>query len=358
MDAKQLALEEAQRLERKYGKKAGSLGSTTFKLRVVPTGSLALDYSLGIGGWPLGHPVEVFGAPDIGKSSVIGLNAIRSAQEMGLLCGIIAIEPGFDPEWAQKNGVDPEKLIIARPDHGEDAFTMLQEWVQGDIVDFIVFDSIGALIAERDREEGAKPRVGGQSTLITEGVKRILTPCWKNEKGVILLNQQRDEMSSPIPGQKKSPGGNAVHHSASIRVQLKQKGSAFKAKIDGADVEIGRTLVSIVVRNKHTEGTKQKAEFDYYNMETEEHPIGIDVGKDVVNTAIRTRVITKRGGYYAHPTFPGDKHQFQGKDPVYEYLLTNEGAMKQVREDVLSAMYDKVGEIKEVRPDLEVIVNE
>lgn len=354
-DAKDRAAEEAKRLEKKYGRKTGAVGSAEFKLKVVPTGSLALDYALGTGGWPLGHPVEVYGAPDIGKSSVIGLNAIRNAQAMGLLCGIIAMEPGFDPLWAERNGVDPDRVIIARPDHGEDAFEILQEWIQDDIVDFTVFDSIGAVIAERDREEGAKARVGGQSGLISEGVARILSPCWKNDKGLIFLNQQRDEMNSHIPGIKKSPGGNALHHGASIRIQLKQKGSAYKARFDGEEVEIGRTLVCIQVRNKHTEGTKIKAEFDYYNLETEDHALGIDVGKDVVNTGIRSRVIVKAGGYYRHRSFPTDKHQIQGKEAVFEYLLENPKAIEMVRQDVIGAMIEKVGAPKSIKPELEVV---
>ena len=111
------AAAEAARLEKKFGHKTGAIGSATFNMKVVPTGSLALDYALGIGGWPLGHPVEVFGAPDIGKSSVIGFSAIRSAQSLGLLCGMIALEPGFDKDWAIKNCIDPDGLVIARPDN-------------------------------------------------------------------------------------------------------------------------------------------------------------------------------------------------------------------------------------------------
>jgi RecA/RadA recombinase len=94
---------EAARLNSKYGLKTGALGSESFHLNVVPTGILSLDYALGTGGWPLGFVVEVFGPPDIGKSSVVGFSAIKSAQAMGKTCGIIAVEPQFDKEWAVKN---------------------------------------------------------------------------------------------------------------------------------------------------------------------------------------------------------------------------------------------------------------
>lgn len=351
---KKQALQEAARLEQKFGHKTGAIGSATYKLNVVPTGSLALDYALGTGGWPLGHPVEVFGAPDIGKSSVIGFNAIKSAQKLGMLCGIIALEPGFDEEWAFKHGVDPETIIIARPDNGEVAFEILHDWVQGDIVDFTVFDSIGALVAKGEREEGAKVKVGGQSPLITMGVKRILMPTWKHNKGLIFLNQQRDDMDSRIPGVKKSPGGNAIHHSAAIRVQLKSTGKPFKKTIDGEEVEIGRTLVGIVKRNKLSEGSSKRAEFDFYQMETEEHPVGIDIPKDIVATAIRTGVIKKAGGYYRHSSFPEDKKgtcQLQGKDTVYDYLLDNEKVVEEIRKEVMDAMLIKLGTASELTPE-------
>lgn len=350
-DFKNKALQEAARLERKFGHKTGAVGSETFKLNVVPTGSLALDYALGTGGWPLGHPVEVFGAPDIGKSSVIGFNAIKNAQKQGLLCGIIALEPGFDQEWAYKNGVDPETVVIARPDTGDIAFEILHDWTQDDTVDFIVFDSIGAVVAEIERQEGAKSRVGGQSKLITDGVKRILTPTWKHNKGVIFLNQQRDDMNSRIPGMKESPGGNALHHSAAIRVHLKSTGAPVKTRVEGDDVVIGKTLVAVIKRNKLSEGSMKRAEFDFYNMDTDESVVGIDVAKDIVATAIRTRVIEKAGAYYRHSTFPGEKHQIQSKDATYDYLLENPEAVEQIRKEVIEAMLVQQGGAKNVQPE-------
>lgn len=357
-DIKIKAEQEAARLERKYGLKSGSTGDEKFKLNVVPTGSLALDYALGTGGWPLGHPVEVFGPPDIGKSSVIGFNAIRSAQKMGLFCGIIALEPGFDGDWAIKNGVDPELLVVARPNNGEEAFEMMYEWVADDIVDFIVFDSIGAVITASElAQDEMKSKVGGQSKLITDGVKRALVPCWKNNKGIILLNQVRDDMKSRIPGQVESPGGHALKHTCAIRVQLKPSGPAFKAKVDGEDIVIGRTMVAIIKRNKLSEGSNRRAEFDYYQMETDSNMVGIDVGKDVIATGIRTRVIEKAGAWFRHDTFPGDKKQLQGKDAVNEFLLNNNAALETIRQEVFAVMLKKQQEAKNTRPSLEVVAD-
>ncbi len=349
------AQQEAARLERKFGLKSGATGAETFRLNVVPTGSLALDYALGTGGWPLGHPVEIFGPPDIGKSSVLGFSAIRNAQAAGKLCGIIALEPGFDKDWAIKNGVDPDSVVIGRPDNGEDAFAMLFDWITDDIVDFIVFDSIGAVLKASEVDPEGKAMQGGQSNLITWGVKRILTPCWKNNKGLIFLNQVRDDMRSRIPGMVESPGGHALKHGSAIRIEMKAVGSPFKAKVDGDDVVIGKTLVAIIKRNKLAEGSGRRAEFDYYQLETDEHPVGIDWQKDAIATAIRTGVITKAGAWYRHPTFPSEEHRIQSKASVAEFLGTRPEAVDRIRNEVLAAMLAKQGGVKQIKPELEVV---
>lgn len=350
---------ERVRMEKKYGNKSAALGSATYKLNVVPTGILSLDYALGTGGWPLGHPVEIFGAPDIGKSSVLGLGALRNAQAMGLTCGIVALEPGFDKEWAIKNGVDPEWLIIGRPDDGQAAFEMLFDWVNGDLVDFILFDSIGALLrpSEVDAEKG-KPNQGGQSGLITWGVKRILMKTWKNNKGLIFLNQQRDDMDSRIPGMVESPGGWALKHSAAVRVHLK-KGKDRDTVTEGTGddqevIVVGQQLVAAIKRNKLSEGTNRKATFWYYQKETRDSPIGIDVATDVLATALRTGVIKKAGGYYRHPGFPeakSGKNQLQGKDALGPFLDENPKVAEQIREEVLAVMLKKAGPPKEIEPE-------
>lgn len=344
-------------MERKYGNKAAALGSAPYKLNVVPTGILALDYALGTGGWPLGHPVEIFGAPDIGKSSVLGLSALRNAQAMDLTCGIVALEPSFDKEWAIKNGVDPEWLIIGRPDDGQAAFEMLYDWVTDDLVDFILFDSIGALLRPSETEDKGKPSQGGQSNLITWGVKRILMPAWKNNKGVIFLNQVRDDMNARMPGMVESPGGWALKHSAAVRVHLKQGKNKETESVgtgdEKEDIIIGRQLVASIKRNKLSEGTNRKATFWYFQKETEGSPVGLDSASDVLGTALRTGVIKKQGWYH-YPAFPEDKkgeHKIQSKEKVAEFLDENPEVVAQIREEVLAVMLKKAGAPKELQPE-------
>lgn len=341
--------QEADGLNRDYGHLTGSLGSSEYKLNVIPTGIMALDYELGIGGWPIGSPVEIFGPPDIGKSSVIGFSAIKSAQQQGMTAGIIALEPNFDEAWAIKNGVDPDLVVIARPDNGEDAFSILHRWVNRPVVpDFILFDSIGAVLRESETQADGKMAAGGQAGLITWGVKRVLAPCWKNNKTVMFLNQIRDVMNSRFPA-VESPGGHALKHSCDIRVQLKPGKDKYVkhrgTKEDGYDELVGQKLIAVIKRNKRSEGSNRKASFDFYQKETEDHPVGIDVAADVIATGTKTGVIQKNGGWLSHPSFPGDKHHLNGPAKVRDFLDMHPQVVEEIRQEVLTKMLER--EVKE-----------
>jgi recombination protein RecA len=337
-DAKARAKAAAGDLEKQYGLNSGATGRFDRKLNVVPTGSIALDYALGTGGWPLGHPVEVFGPPDIGKSSIIGFSAIRQAQKMGMVAGIVAIEPGFDPDWAAKNGVDLDTLVVSWPNDGQEAFNVLFDWMNGDTVDYVVFDSIGAILRPSEAEVNGKPNQGGQSGLITWGVKRTLMPCWKRNKGLMYLNQIRDDMKAQMSGVYDSPGGHALKHSCAIRVQLRPGKDRFNVKDAGDDVMIGRSIVAVIKRNKLSEGTGKRAIFDFYSMETENgsFPFGIDQTTDVINTGKRTGVITLGGSWYYHELFPDGK--LQGEDKVRDHLVRNPDHVNTIRTEILSVM--------------------
>jgi recombination protein RecA len=345
----------AASFQKKYGEKAGSLGSTTWPLDVIPTGSLSLDYSLGIGGWPMGHLIEVFGPPDIGKSSVIGLNAIANAQAMGKLCSIICVEPQFDKSWAQKHGVNTNELALGRPDNGQDAFNMLAQAVS-DGADFVLFDSIGALLRESEAEIDGKPAQGGRSGLITWGVHNVLQPAWKNNVTVMFINQIRDKMNARMPGVVDSPGGHALKHTCSIRVQLKAS-EFYREKINKEEVEVGHRLKATILRNKFSEGSRRTAEFDYYKMTTPEHEVGIDKGADIIDVATRLGCITPAGAWYKHPSFPGEKNQLQGKAAVGKFVMENPKVQEQLRQEVLEAMVKETGPVNNVKPTEDVIEN-
>lgn len=348
--------DEIARLNKKYGLHSAALGSERRKLQVVPTGVLALDYALGTGGWPLGHPIHIYGEPDIGKSSTLGFSAFRNAQAMDLTCGLIAVEPGFDPDWAAKNGVDLDYLIVSRPNNGTEAFNVLYDWINDDIVDFIVFDSLGGVVTPSEDQEEGKARVGGASGLITSGVRRNLMPTWKREKGLIFLNQIRDDLKS-MHGNVKPPGGHLVEHGTDIWIHLRQTAGSDSyrkvketADVKGYDVTVGRRLTAVVTRNKMCEGTGKRATFWYNQMDTEDYgPVGIDGTEDIVATAVRTGVIKKSGGWYTHSAW--DDKSLQGLPAVSEFFAAHPDAISEIREAVLEVMdrktkFNKPGDLK------------
>lgn len=325
-----------KRFNKKYGKDAGSRGSLQRPLQSIPTGILALDYALGTGGWALGHCHGIYGPRDIGKSSIIGLSAIREAQRMGLNAALIAVEPGFDPEWAEKHGVDTKNLLVGRPRIGEEAFAMLYDIVASEAVDIAIFDSVGALLSESEIDEDGKPKVGGQAGLITWGVKRVAPIAYRNECAVLFLNQVRDNMKSRIPGQVQQPGGHALEHTEATITRLRSGKGRYTLKIDGSDVMIGREIIATIERNKLSEGSNHKASFDFFQKETAEYPFGIDTFSDIINTGMRTGAIVRRGSMYDLP----DGKTLKGFDTVQEYLTTRPEVVGLVRDGVLKAMIE------------------
>lgn len=334
-------------IEKSFGRGSAARGGLQKALKSIPTGSLALDYELGTGGWPLGYLVGVFGPRDIGKSSMVGFNAIRNAQALDMNCAIIAMEPvaAWDEngelsnwgQWATKNGVNVEELLITYPENGEQAFAILHKILRSGAVDLVIFDSIGSIVSESEAAEDGKARQGGQAGLITWGVKVAAPLAFKNDVCVILLNQVRDNMKSRIAGVVQQPGGHALEHHESIIVQLKRGQGKYTVKQSGTDVQIGGEIVAHILRNKMAEGTGKKAIFDYFFAETDDYPFGIDGFGDVINTAKRTGVIKQAGAYYELPN--GVRHQGQKK--VVEYLEDNPDVLDMVREGVLAKMLER-----------------
>jgi recombination protein RecA len=325
-------------VQKSFGQAAAAKGGTQRALRSIPTGSLALDYELGTGGWPLGYLCGVFGRRDIGKSSMVGFNAVRNAQAMGLNCAWIAVEPvgGENWEgWAEKNGVNVDELAIFHPETGEDAFEILHMLVKSEAIDLVIFDSIGAVLGEGEMKEDGKPRQGGQAGLISWGVKRVAPIAFHNEVCVLLFNQVRHDMRPGVKGVVyKQPGGEALEHSEAVIVQLRNGKNRYTVRDAGVDVLVGQEIVADIKRNKLAEGTGRRAVFDYFFMETDDYPFGIDQTADVINTAVRTGVIERAGSYYRLP----DGTSLQGLAKARDHFAANPDALASVRELVLAAI--------------------
>lgn len=317
-----------------FGQDSAAIGGLNKGLGAVSTGSLAFDYALGTGGWSIGYLHGVYGQRDIGKSSCVGLSAIRSAQEMGLVPAIVALEPNFDREWARKHGVNPDELFIVYPSDGEEAFTMLQRLLMSKNVDFVLFDSVGAVVSKDQMEkDDSKVRVGGASALISKGIQVAAPLAFRNDKCVILLNQERDVIGSRFP-MKKQPGGNALEFFESTIVHLKNGKERFVVKEGELEIEIGRQIVAHIERNKLSEGSNKKVIFDFYSAEVEGYPFGIDQVSDILNTGKRTGVLTTRGAWIDLP----NGHSENGAKATGEYLRENPEVVGQIRDLVLEHM--------------------
>jgi RecA/RadA recombinase len=294
----------------------------------------------GMGGLPDNAPVEVFGAPSIGKTSVFGYSAVRNAQAMGKLTGCICLEPTYDDNWVVANGINPEYNVVAYPDNLDEAFEIYHDWVFGNVIDYILFDSLVGASTEADMEEGAKARPGGQSKTITWNLQRTVMRQAKNSIGSMFINQQRDDQKARIAGLVESPGGWALKHLALMRVHLKPGRERYMMKIDGQDVMVGRELVAVFKKAKTHEALGKSAKFDFYAVDTNgEYPFLTDVAKDVIAAGMVAKVIESKGAWYYHDSFPTGK--LNGKKAVGEFLADKPEVLDTMRKEVLDAMVVK-----------------
>lgn len=358
-DVKAALEAERARMEKKWGQRSADIGSTRVKQNVVPTGISALDYALGIGGYPRRFMTEIFGPPDVGKSSILGITAMVNAQKEGMTPGIVALEPGFDPEWAERHGLDTDNLLICRPDDGQQAFQMLYDWVIGDLVDFIIFDSIGAVLRESEVDEKTTgPAAMGQAGLITWGLKRCVMPLWKKNKCLVLINQVRDDQKSRISGLLDSPGGHALKHSCPVRLQVKFGKERWYGKDHDGDESYnytnGQNIVVAIKRNKMSEGTGKRAQFDYFYEEVDGRPFGIDTTADILATALRSGVIKRAGAMYRHPLFPlskGGENQVTGTEGVKQFFKDNPKSVDILRNEMMTVMRARLDSKNAKKPD-------
>lgn len=343
-DREKRALELKNASLQRYGAKAASTGGEDaiiyHRNNVIDTGSLTWNYMLGTGGWPYGCQTEVFGPESIGKSTIAGAGALRGVQAQGGLTACIATEPDISEDWLEQHGVNLSHNVILYPDYGEQAFEMLHDLIFDDLVNFVLFDSLGGLSALKAIQSD-KPQAYGDSALITWGVKQVAMRARKNNIGVMYVNQIRDDTKSKVGGYE-SPGGHALKHQMKIRTQLKPGKDRYTVKDDtGAgsiDLLIGRQIKAVMKKNKAAQGMGKTATFDYYYMEAEGYPFGFDVGKDILTAATLSKVITG-SGWLHHKVFPNGK--INGKPKAMDFLLEHPDELNTVRNEVLDVMYEQ-----------------
>ena len=319
-----------------FGASSSIIGSDKYILNVVPSPSLMLDYKLGVGGFPYGGMVEVFGGNGLGKTTCIGYGTLANVQREGKLPALIAMEPNFDEDWAFKlHGLDPDLILVQRPDNAEQAFEMLYELVYDTEIDYVLLDSVGAMGAS-STQEGGKQKAYGVSSEVTSGLNAVMPRLYKANKGLMILNQQR-QGSGGTQTWYESPGGEALKHHALIRIHLKPGSNKYYSTIDGAKVLVGRELKCVFKKNKVSQAASKSAEFDFYNIETKEYGVlGVDRTSDVINTAKVAGVFKSQGSWLEHKVFP--KGKVQGVAKARVFFKANPEAFETIRQDVMRVM--------------------
>lgn len=340
------SLKELQALVDRLGLEAGDkekvhLGTYEKTGPSIPTGVLSLDVALGTNGWSSGAIIGIYGPKDIGKS-VLALMSLANAQKMGKGCAYIAYEQKWSPKWVKKFEVDPEQVIVLRPNSVELAFDQMYKLLKEPIIDFVVFDSLGATLTESELEGtatgDAKAKLGGQSGAITHGIKRLPFLVWKGQKTVILLNQVRQVITSLGQRGYKQPGGEALEHHEEVIVQLKNGTTRYEVKDPGGKgsdkILYGQEVVAVIERSQRTEGSKIAARYDFYNKAMEGHEVGVDKIKDILNTARRLGVFTFSGSWFE---IPGVDKKFQ-EGGFVTYLNENPKEEERIREIIYKAV--------------------
>ncbi|MBP2654952.1 MAG: recombinase [Firmicutes bacterium] len=305
------ALENAMRqIEKDFGK--GSimkLGEAAAKMNVevIPTGALALDIALGIGGVPRGRVVEIYGPESSGKTTV-ALHIIAEAQKAGGFAAFIDAEHALDPVYAKKLGVDIDNLLISQPDNGEQALEIADSLVRSGAIDIIVVDSVAALVPRAEIEgEMGDSHVGLQARLMSQALRKLTGIISKSRTTTIFINQIREKIGIMFGNPETTTGGRALKFYASIRIEVR-KGETLK---QGNDV-IGSRTKAKVVKNKVAPPFRQ-ADFDIMYGE------GISREGCIVDIGTELDIITKSGAWYSY----GNNRLGQGRENVKEFFKEN-----------------------------------
>lgn len=299
-----------EQIERKFGKgalmKLGEYGSR-LDVAVIPTGSLALDVALGIGGVPRGRVIEIFGPEASGKTT-LALQIMAEAQKDGGIVAFIDAEHALDPVYAKKLGVDVDNLLISQPDTGEQALEIVEMLVRSGAIDVVVVDSVAALVprAEIDGEMG-DAHVGLQARLMSQAMRKLTGTISKSQTTAIFINQLREKVGIMFGSPEITPGGRALKFYASIRIDIRRVDSIKQ----GAEV-VGNRVRAKVVKNKMSPPFRQ-AEFDLMYGE------GISKEGSLLDIGVEIGVIEKSGSWYTY----GDQRLGQGREGAKQYLQEN-----------------------------------
>ncbi|MGI5838329.1 MAG: recombinase RecA [bacterium] len=294
-------------IEKQFGK--GSImklgeASSRLSVEVIPTGSLALDIALGVGGIPRGRVVEIYGPESSGKTT-LALHIIAEAQKMGGIAAFVDAEHALDPVYAKKLGVDIDNLLISQPDTGEQALEIAEALVRSNAIDVVVIDSVAALVPRAELEgEMGDAHVGLQARLMSQALRKLAGAISKSHTVTIFINQLREKVGIMFGNPETTPGGRALKFYASVRMEIRRTETLKQ----GNDMIGNRTKVK-VVKNKVAPPFRQ-AEFDIIYGE------GISREGSAIDIAVELDILNKSGAWYSYK----EERLGQGRENVKEIL--------------------------------------
>lgn len=321
MDERQEALNKALKdIEKQYG--TGSVmklgDKVNDKVEVIPTGSLLLDKALGVGGYPKGRIIEIYGPESAGKTT-FALHAIANAQKSGGFAAFIDAEHALDPVYARNLGVDVENLILSQPDNGEQALEIAEALIRSGSIDIIVIDSVAALVPEAEiNGDMGQSNVGLHARLMSQAMRKLSGVISKTKCVAIFINQIREKVGVMFGNPETTTGGRALKFFASVRLEIR-RGEAIK---DGTNIVGNKTNVKVV---------KNKVAPPFKSCEVEViFGQGISHIGEVIDCATELNIIQKAGAWYS---YKGEKIG-QGRDKTKEYLLNNSEVLSEIEETV------------------------
>ena len=323
--AKLKALQAAmQKIEKDFGK--GSImkmgDEHVEDIDVIPTGSLGLDIALGVGGYPKGRIIEIYGPESSGKTT-LALHAIAEAQKLGGIAAFIDAEHAFDRFYANNLGVDTDNLLISQPDNGEQALQIADQLISSAAVDIIVIDSVAALTPKAELEgDMGDNKVGLQARLMSQALRKMTSTISKTNTTCIFINQLREKIGIMFGNPETTTGGNALKFYASVRIDVRPS-TAIK---DGEDV-LGKLTKVKVVKNKVAPPFR-KCEFDIMFGE------GISKVGEILDIAVDKEIVKKSGSWFSY----GESRLAQGRDAVLKLLKDNPELCEEIEAKVREAL--------------------
>lgn len=321
LKALQLAMEK---IEKEHGKGTiMKMGEENIEdVSVISSGSIGLNLALGVGGYPRGRIIEIYGPESSGKTT-LAIHAIAEAQKAGGIAAIIDAEHAFDRFYAEKLGVDIDNLLISQPDSGEQALEVADQLIRSSAIDIIVIDSVAALTPKAELEgDMGDNKVGLQARLMSQALRKLTASINKTNTTCIFINQLREKIGVMFGSPETTTGGNALKFYASVRLDIR-KSTSIK---DGDNVLGNQTKVK-VVKNKVAPPFR-KAEFDIMFGE------GISLAGEIIDLGVEAGVIKKSGAWFSY----NDTKLGQGRDAAKRLIQDNPELLEELRDKIMEAL--------------------